>query len=140
MSLSRSYAELLRRTLLNTPTLTAYVGDRIWTAQIAEIASQNPAPTLEYPIVSFSMDTPSRDLDVPDVVYLSFRIWTWSKNSHEEASNIYDTIYAVLHRLRIADTTLQAVQNEIAGPTSYMDPEAQTYATVSRWDARVIHK
>jgi len=138
VALTNDYFAEVRKRLLEDATVSSLVGGRVYEAQIAEVV--DAGGIIEYPCVNFAIDFGLRDTAANELVEGTYRIWTWSNQSYEQAFEVYDAVYAVLHRIDLHGDTVHGVQWEIMSPLNILDKDNHTYGVVSRWTLRIVKR
>lgn len=128
-----NFREILRTTLINNSSIYARIEDRIYPGFLPTI------PNPVYPCANFAFIMGGTvDKDVQEVIDEGFRIWVWSTLSLEEAREIYNLIFACLHRKMIRDTEVKVFFEETGRPIENFDEVNRTFYLAGTWKTRII--
>jgi len=128
--------EILRSVLLSDATIRSKVGTRVYGAELFEV--KNPS----YPCVNLKRTPSTTEPRIRELRTSYVRFWVWSKESLDEAAEIYDLIEAKLKGSRftksIGGYTYSIVCDSDSEPIDTTDPEAGLYAMVGDFEVKLV--
>lgn len=135
-----SAIEMIRRTLIDTPAVSALVGDQV----LGAYPEQVDAGQATYPMVALVATGGSMRRFGASAVY-SVDLLAYSSISGSEAGAIYDACATALQieRITFPDTTANggeraAVCEEAARPRAMWDEGLRKHVQAGRWSCRVL--
>ena len=117
----------------------AIVNGRVHTRHLED----DEAQSAEYPLVVLSFRTGIRQYN-PVVSYPVFEVWTYSRLSQGDATDLYDTVAEALQAERFllydkaGTRTGSSIVSETQQGTEGFNPQTRAWFTQSRWLARTI--
>jgi len=128
-----TFIDIVKSAVLSDPITAALIRDRFHYGELAAIKD-----TL-FPCANFdaSGNMVSR---IEKYQTLTFRLWTWSGKSIDEAYEVYSAIMNVLHAARISDDPLTAniVCHEDSRPIYNYDNSDDLHYFMASWSAVMV--
>lgn len=121
---------LLRNHLLAQDAIQALVGPRVMGAHPSSADAQN----LDYPMVILELNA-GRSLYNGIIMQAGFQVLTYSRTSQDEATKLYDLVYAALHAECVEDANLNMslLCEESVRPREGWNKDTQAWFAIADW-------
>lgn len=103
--------EKIRRELIDTETIKAIVGTRVYASHISTVASP------EFPCISLHLVSSVADFSIPDMSYITIQVDFWFSSVDHQTDDVLEChrlVRGVLHRGELTDSSIPIQVNHCA--------------------------